>query len=80
MDEINHWSGLHFGKNKDDYGNTYEVSVTNETETAIGREYQITVTCGELTDFVKVILLPEDSLELLNLNEEKTVSFSGLKR
>ena len=77
VDEINHWSGLHFGKNKDDYGNTYEVSVTNETETAIGREYQITVTCGELTDFVKVILLPEDSLELLNLNEEKTVSFDG---
>ena len=79
VDEINHWSGLHFGKNKDDYGNTYEVSVTNETETALGREYQITVTCGELTDSVKVILLPEDSLELLNLNEERTVSFDGVE-
>ena len=75
-DEL-YWSGLHFGENSDSYGNTYEVSVTNETETAIGREYQITVTCGELTDSVKVILLPEDSLELLNLNEEKTVSFDG---
>ena len=78
-DDDLYWSGLHFGENRDSYGNTYEVSVTSETETALGREYQITVTCGELRDSVKAILLPEDSLELLNLNEEKTVSFDGVE-
>ena len=72
-DESEYWSGLNFGESSDFCGNTYEVSVAEEAEDGSG--YQITVSCGELKTSVKVILVPESSLELVGLNEEKTVNF-----
>lgn len=77
-----YWSGLKFGEETDTYGNIYQISLTEETEAENGREYVISVSCGELKTAVKLLLLSQDSLDQISLDEEKNVNLdeAGLAR
>ena len=76
------WSNLRFGEETDSYGNIYQISLTDETEVENGKEYVISVSCGELKTAVKLLLLSQDSLDQISLNEEKNVNLdeAGLAR